>query len=278
MQQLQLHSQSKLATLAPLFLVLIIDAMGIGLVLPLLGPMFISHTSAFVSTNMSTGMRDLLYGTTLAMFCFFMFFGAPFLGDLSDHLGRKRVLLICLFGTAVGLVISAIGVDIKSVFLLIAGRGVTGFMCGSQALAQAAIVDISDDTNKTINLSLISLASCIGFVLGPIMSGLLTGPSLLQKYGLASPFWVGAVLALLNGVVLVFTFRETFFPKAVQRLHLTKGIKVFIAAFTNKSVRRLAIIYLVAELGFSLYFQLIPIYLVNAYGATSVQISHVMAF
>ena len=82
--------------MAPLFLVLVIDTMGIGLIFPVLSPLFMSKTSGIIPAHLSIGARDLLYGLTLASYAIFMFVGAPFLGDLSDHLGRKKVLLICL--------------------------------------------------------------------------------------------------------------------------------------------------------------------------------------
>ena len=273
-----INNKLKIYTLAPLFLVLIIDAMGIGLVLPLLGPLFISRTSGIVSVTMSIGMRNLLYGITLAIFCVFMFFGAPFLGDLSDHIGRKKVLLICLYGTAIGLAISALGVHINSLFLLIAGRAVAGFMCGSQALAQAAIVDISTEDDKATNLALIAFASCFGFVLGPIMAGLLSDENLWSGFGFATPFWAAGALALVNGTCLIFTFKETFFPKAIQRLKLTKGVEVFISAFTNKTIRKLAAIFLIAEMGWALYFQFLPLYLIAGFNYSTAQIGHIMAW
>ncbi len=272
------NTKLNISTFASLFLVLIIDSMGIGLVLPLLGPLFISRTAGFVSFTMPLAERDLLYGVTLAIFCVFMFFGAPFLGDLSDHIGRKKVLLFCLFGTALGLVISALGINFNSVFLLIAGRAIAGFMAGSQALAQAAIVDISTEQNKTTNLSLITFASCFGFVLGPIMSGLVSDPHLWSGFGFATPFWLATGLAILNGSCLLLTFRETFYPKAKQRLRLTKGATIFISAITDKLVRKLAIIWLLAESGFALYFQILPLYLISAYQYSTSEISYLMSW
>ncbi len=272
------NKKTQIYTFTALFLVLIIDAMGIGLVLPLIGPLFISRTSAFVAFNMSIPVRDILYGVTMASFTAFMFFGAPFLGDLSDHMGRKKVLLMCLFGTALGLVISAIGIDFDSITLLIAGRAVAGFMAGSQALAQAAIVDISDKNNKAKNLSLISLASCLGFVMGPILAGVTSNKALWSGFSFATPFWIAAALATINGLALLWTFRETFHPKPKQRIKLTRGAEVFISAFTNKLVRKLALIYLIAEIGWALYFQFVPLLLINAYQYSVAQISHFMAW
>ncbi len=285
------NNKTNIYVLAPLFLVLIIDAMGVGLILPLLGPLFAGRTGGIVSVTMSVGMRDLLYGITLSVFCIFMFFGAPFLGDLSDHIGRKKVLLLCLFGVAFGLAVSALGIQINSLFLLIAGRAIAGFMAGSNALAQAAIVDISTEDNKAINLSLISLANCIGFVLGPLIGGLLSDQHLWIKFGVATPFWASAGLAFLNGILLFVTFRETFKGQAGQILGsagqtqrsaptITKGVTIFISAFTakNKRIEKLAFVYLFSEMGWALYFQFLSLYLIGVFNYSAAKISHIMIF
>ena len=270
--------RNKFYTLIPLFIVLIIDTMGIALVLPLLGPIFTGKAAGFLPLHASTTIRDFWYGLTLAIFCIFMLFGAPFLGDLSDHVGRKKVLLICLFGTALGLAMSAIGVEAKSLLLLISGRAIAGFLCGSEAIAQATIVDISTKGNKAANLSLISLASCLGFVLGPALSGLVIHSGHPNWHLFAIPFWIAAGLALLNGSCLVFTLHETFKPKKTGKILLTKGIRIFVEAFTHKTVRKIATIFLIAELGWALYFQFIPLFLIGTYKYNTAQISHFMVW
>jgi MFS family permease len=263
---------------ASLFLVLIIDAMGMGLVLPLLGPLFMEPSSGLLYAGDTTVIRDIWYSLVVASFSFFMLFGAPFLGDLSDHLGRKKVLLLCLYGTAFGCFLSALGIIIRSLTLLIAGRAIAGFMCGSQSLAQAAIVDMSAASKKVVHLSLISFASCLGFILGPYMAGWLAAPSIVLYYGFTLPFIVAGLLAFANASALIFTFKETFFSKAERKMYLMKGWDIFISAFSNAKVRKLTVIYLLAETGWSLYFQFMPLHLINAFEYESVQIGHFMAY
>jgi len=100
-----------------------------------------------------------------------MFVGAPILGDLSDQIGRKKVLLICLLGTACGFFICAIGIKYAIVSVLIVGRGLGGLMAGCMPIAQAAIIDISTPENKLKNISSITLALCLGFAIGPMVGG-----------------------------------------------------------------------------------------------------------
>lgn len=271
-----MDTKFKITTFAILFLILIIDTMNLGLVFPLFGPLFASKASTMLSANTSDLVRDLWYGLAVAIFNIFMFFGAPFLGDLSDHIGRRKVLLICLFGTAISVLISAWGVMINSLFLFIGGRALAGFVSGSQSLAQAAIVDMSAPARKAINLSLITLSTCIGFTLGPLLGSVLTKTQFVSRFGFTLPFLVAALLAFVNAVCLMMTFKETFYPGLVQRLRLSRGIEIFISAFTNQSIRVLSLLYLMAEFSWALYFQSLPLFLVRKYAYNSTEIGHLL--
>ncbi|ATN85195.1 hypothetical protein AYO29_01045 [Coxiella burnetii str. Schperling] len=99
------------------------------------------------------------------MICWF--FGAAILGDLSDTVGRKKALLVCLIGSFLGYLLSAFAVGIHSLTFLILGRVIAGFTAGSQPIAQAAIVDVSSEAHKARNIGLILLAISLGLSSGP---------------------------------------------------------------------------------------------------------------
>lgn len=273
---MKLTNSLKIWTVTSLTLVLIIDSIGVGLVFPLLGPLFFSQSS--IVSHISLALREFYYGITLAIFPVFMFFGAPFWGDLSDKIGRKTVLLICLFGTAFGLAISALGIHFGIVAIILFGRAFTGYLAGSQSLAQAAIVDISNPQEKAANLSLISLAGCIGFTCGPLLGGVFSKLFLNSTLGFELPFWSAGLLALINGCLLLLVFKETFHPVETSRTTLTKGLIIFIAAINNKIIRKLTIIYLLAESGWALYFSALPIRLMTTFGYSTRQISYLLSF
>src|SRR5579864_9256292 len=83
---------------APLFLVIAIDSMGLGILFPILSAMLISHASHFLPGSTSDFSRELLYGVTIGIYMIAWFFGSAMLGDLSDIMGRKKSLMICLIG------------------------------------------------------------------------------------------------------------------------------------------------------------------------------------
>src|SRR5262245_35146951 len=101
---------SQFYSLIGLFIVILIDTMGFGIIFPVISPLFLNTSSTMVPTNTSLSFRDLYYGLTLGIFSVFMFFAGPILGDLSDQLGRKKVILFCLFGSAISSVICALGI------------------------------------------------------------------------------------------------------------------------------------------------------------------------
>src|SRR5580658_5552191 len=93
---------NKFMILAPLFLVLVIDTMGAGIIFPILSPLFMTPSESILPLATSENMRQFWYGATLTSWALLMFIGAPFLGDLSDRIGRKKVLVLCLVGDALG--------------------------------------------------------------------------------------------------------------------------------------------------------------------------------
>lgn len=270
--------QSNAWVLAPLFLVLVIDTMGFGVIFPILGPMFLGHSNHFLPADTSQVVRQLFYGGSLLAFSLTMFFGATFLGDLSDKIGRKKVLLICLSGTAISLLISAVGIEVRSVAVFMLGRLCAGFCAGSQPIAQAAIADISTEANKAVNLGFIIFANCLGFIIGPIFGGYFADASLSSWFGYQTPFFAAAILAAINAMGIMVTLRETYAVDASKKLHLLKGLTVFVSAFKHPKVRLLSVVMLLFECGWSVYFMFVSLFLVNVYHYNSIKIGHFMAY
>jgi MFS family permease len=268
----------KVITLLPLFLVIIIDTMGFGLIVPVLSPLFMAKDGGILPATTSVAVRDFLFGLSLAGFTATMLLGAPFLGDLSDYIGRKKVLIISLLGTAVSLAISGLGIIIHSVTLILVGRCCAGFAAGSQPIAQAVIADISSEKNKAIYMGLLGFASCLGFIIGPIIGGYFSNPNLVSWFNYSTPFFLAACFAFLNAVSVLVTFKETYFPKTKAKLQLLKGLMVFISAFTHKNIRRLATVFLLYQTGFAVYLTFVSIFIVQAFHYSTIGVGHFMTY
>lgn len=272
-----MFKKSDLSAIVPLFLVLFIDAIGLGIIFPILNPLYLSQDGILPHAT-SVEMRNFLYGLTLCMFPIAMFFGTPIFGDLSDQIGRKKILLICLVGVGVSYIFSGVAVALKSVTLLLASRFVAGIFAGSQATAQAAAVDVSAKDKKAENISWILLPASLGFIAGPIVGGIFSDSAIESWFSYSTPLFIAGILAILNAIFLYFGFHETHITKGKVVIKFSRAIEVFAAAFRQKSIRTLSIVFLVFELAWSLYFQAISLYLVESYGYSASFIGGFMSF
>ena len=121
---------SKLALLV-LMLIVIIEVMGLGLVLPILPGLFIAKSSPILGLTTGINLRHFFYGLYLSVFPIGMFFGTPFLGELSDKFGRKKILLLCLLAVALCYFFSVVAIHIHSLTIFLLVRIFSGFFARS---------------------------------------------------------------------------------------------------------------------------------------------------
>ncbi|OGT30200.1 MAG: hypothetical protein A3E87_00475 [Gammaproteobacteria bacterium RIFCSPHIGHO2_12_FULL_35_23] len=262
-----------LLAVAPLFLVLAIDSMGLGIIFPILSSMIIDPRSVFLAASTSTFQREFLYGLIIGIYMIAWFFGAAILGDLSDIIGRKKSLLICLLGACIGYFISGIAFYLHSVSILLLGRIIAGFTAGSQPIAQAAIIDVSTEENKARNIGYILLAVSLGFVLGPLAGGILSTNSFASWFNYATPMFFAALFSLFNAVLLLLFFSETFVITRMIQVRLHYAIQIFIEAFQHKGIRWLSLVLLIFISGWGEYFGFISQFLLRRYQYSSLEIS-----
>src|SRR3990167_6892683 len=269
----KLSHPSFIVAAGPLLLVLFIDGMGLGLVFPILNAMIMDPASHLIATHLSMNARNLIFVATIGVFMLCWFFGAAYLGDLSDQIGRKKSLLICLGGSFLGYFLSALSIWANSFSLLVLGRMIAGFTAGSQPIAQAAIVDISTAEHKARNIGWILFAISMGFVFGPLLGGVLSDPALFSGFSYATPFVFASFISLLNALLLQLFFHETFYPKVKKKLKLHGAIEVLISAFRHEKVRELSYIFLVMVFGWSSFYTFISMFLFKAYQFSTLHIS-----
>jgi MFS transporter, DHA1 family, tetracycline resistance protein len=260
--------QTLFKKLMPLLLVLFIDSMGMGLFFPVLSSLIIDPSLHFLKGDYSIEKRQFLYGVIISVYMFCWFFGAAILGDVSDFIGRKKSLLICLGGAVLGYVTAGLSIAMHSITLMVIGRVIAGFTAGSQAIAQAAIVDISDAGNKSRNMSWMVLTLSVGFLMGPILGGILSSSQLVSWFNYTIPMYFAAFISLVNIILLSYLFNETFIPTKNFFLNWLRAIEVFISAFKHRRVRNLSIVLLFMEIA---YFSFIVTFLVNLFHFTALQ-------
>ena len=272
------QNTSQTMVLLPLFMVILLDVAGIILVLPVLTPLILQTNGSIVPAGTSLLVRDFLYGFSLALFPLFMFFSTPILGDLSDKFGRKKILLLCLLGSAASYAIAGMGIVLNSLTIFLISRALAGLAAGTQPIATAAIIDVSTAANKTKLLSWVVFTSSLGLILGPMLGGFTAEKNIVSWFGYDTPFWIAAGVCLLNALFLFYSFKETSTPAVKHAIQLTKGFSLFIAAFAEKKFRLLSLLYFCFILAWSLYYQTINWFFMEKYNYSVLKLGLFVAF
>lgn len=267
-----------LLSLAPLFFVIMLDTMGIGLIIPVAGPLFMAQSGGVLWPDASLATRNILYGVALGIFSLTMLIGAPLLGDLSDILGRKKVLIIGLLVSCVAYFIGAIGINFHMVSILILSRFISGFSAGSQPIAQAAIADVSNPNKKAVNMALMTFMACLGFIAGPIIGGYFANSHILPWFTFATPFYVATILAFVNAVAVILFFKETYVPQRKNAFDYRKGLLKLVLAFKDTRVKKLLQVLLLLQTGFAIFFMYISLYLTRLFHFSTTAIGHYLAY
>ncbi|NEB79068.1 MFS transporter [Streptomyces sp. SID14478] len=252
--------KSGLASLIPLYFIILIDNLSVSLIIPVLIPISYDADIGIMSTG-SSSTRDLFYGIAIGSYSLAMFFGAPLLGSLSDHFRRKKTLMLCLLGLALSYALTIWGLASQDVVLFVAARVVGGLFSGSLPVAQAAILDVTPKERRVNSIGLIMFCVSTGYVVGPLIGGYLSDSTLVSWFSLKTPFVFVAAITLLNLLVLLVSFREAPAPRPAGRMTFPNPVKHLLESFTFPGVRLLCSALLLMSLGWTAFFQFIGLYL-----------------
>jgi DHA1 family tetracycline resistance protein-like MFS transporter len=185
------------ASIAFIFVTATLDMIGMGIVIPNL-----PHIMRRFLTDPSE--VSLYYGYFISVFSLLQFLASPLLGALSDRFGRRPILLGSVLAAGVDYILMAFAPTLPILFL---GRVISGACSGGFTVAMAYIADISTDENRAKNFGLIGAAFGLGFIIGPVLGGL------LGDFGPQYPFLCAAALNLVNFAFGLFVLPESFPPE-----------------------------------------------------------------
>jgi len=187
-------ASNRSAAIGFIFITLLIDVTGIGLIIPVVPGLIEQLIHGTVSdASRYSGWLAFAYASMQFLF-------APLLGNLSDKYGRRPVLLLSLLGLGIDYIFLALAPSIAWLFV---GRIIAGFAGASFTTATAYIADISTPANRAQNFGMVGAAFGVGFILGPVIGGL------LGEFGVRVPFMVAAVLSLINCLYGYFVLPES---------------------------------------------------------------------
>lgn len=180
-----------------IFITVLIDVIGIGIIIPVLPGLIaeLTHTNLSEASSYS-GILGFAYAGM-------QFICSPVLGALSDKFGRRPVLLLSLLGLGIDYVFMALAPAISWLFI---GRIFAGICGASFTTASAYIADVSSPEKRAQNFGLIGAAFGLGFIIGPVIGGI------CSHWGDRIPFWVAAGFSLLN-----FLYGLIVLPESLDR-------------------------------------------------------------
>lgn len=200
---------STIKPLLPVYLAVVLDLVGFGIVIPLL---------TFYAEEYGAGPVEVTL--LMAVYSFAQFLMAPVWGSLSDRFGRRPIMLfsigmatVCLAGFAWA----------ESLLMLFLFRTLHGAATANISTAQACVADVTTPANRAMGMGMIGAAFGFGFTIGPFIGGE------MSVYGLAAPIWLAAGLSLFNWVIALFWLKETQKPtteRHVRSIHPRAFIQV----------------------------------------------------
>ncbi|MBI5464208.1 MAG: MFS transporter [Ignavibacteriales bacterium] len=209
----------------------LVDVLGFGIVIPIL-PFYVKEF----------GASPLTITLMFSAFSFFSFLSAPFLGALSDRMGRRPVMIASICSTSLGWFVFAGATSIPFLFL---GRIIDGAAAGNFTTAQSYLVDLSkDEKERTANLGVIGAVFGIGFMLGPILGGV------LSKVSHAFPFWIAGGMAALNATLAFFFLPESHHHRSGQAPMNFNPMQPLVRAAADVTLRPLYISWFIFAMAF----------------------------
>ena len=270
-------------SLLTIFIIVFIDLLGFGLILPLL-PFYAEQYGASAT----------LTGFLVASYAAAQFLGAPILGRLSDRFGRRPILVISLFGTFAGFLMlgfaPALGTALAgwvspgsaqlasalTLAIMFASRALDGLTGGNISVAQAYITDVTDVSNRARGLGLIGAAFGLGFIIGPAAGGT------LSTFGFSVPAFAAAGLSLLNLLAVAAWLPESLTAKRREALAsqakppFTLG--AMIGALRRPRVGPLLHIRVFFGLASSMFQTIFALYAQQRLGLTAQSTGYVLAY
>ncbi len=219
-----------------LFLIVFVDLVGFGLVIPLL---------PFYAVRYGASPQEVTL--LLAVYSLMQLFTAPLWGRLSDRVGRRPVLMTSMIASALAYLWLGAA---DALWMLFAARALAGACAGNIAAAQAYIADTTTPENRAKGMGLIGAAFGLGFIFGPALGGFLAGNDPATA-NLQTPAWVAAGLSLVALCGVLFLLRESLSPDERGQAQPPSRIGAILGALRRPVLSRLILVFFLVILAFA---------------------------
>ncbi len=238
--------------LLPILGITFIDILGFSILIPLM-PYFVKHF----------GAPDIVVGGLFGVFAFCQFIAGPLWGNVSDRIGRKRVLIVSQIGATIGWTMLAFAPTIAWVFV---ARIIEGFSGGNLSVTQAYVSDLVEPDKRARAFGYVGAAFSAGLIFGPASGGYL-----VQRYGFTTPFLLAAGLQAITLLLTILVLPEsrTHDPEAVPA-----SLRDIPRAFTIRGVAPVMWQKLIFALGIYGWFGAFTLVLQKQFGFTATGTSY----
>lgn len=245
------------SALAILFVIVFVDLLGFGMVIPVM-PLYAERL----------GASDAWVGLLAAGYSLMQFVFAPIWGRLSDRIGRRPVLLVSIAMTALAFAMYGAA---STFAVLLASRLFAGAATANIAIARAFVADVTPPEGRAKGMGLIGAAFGLGFVLGPVLGGL------LSQRSLSLPPYAAAALAAVNGIAALFVLPEPE-EHTVREEARRSRFAAFFAEMRHAGIRRLIWIYGLSVLAFSAMESTYSLLVTKRYGLDLTHANYLFAY
>lgn len=259
------RKKSKLSLLS-IFFTFFVDNLCWSIVFPLFAPYFLDVDNVLFSHETSEATRTTILGFFLMAFSLGQFLGAPLLGEYADRSGRKKALAVSVLCAFVGLGITAWSMGARVLWLLFAGRLVTGLFASNMSICLAAVSDLSaTESAKVKNFGWLSVTAGLSFILGAFLGGKLSDSEISSFFSPNFPLWVATILTALNLLFVCFGFKETSTIDRSVNFDLFECFRNIKEALQTEKIKRIYFIYFLFLFIWTILFQFIPVLVVHSF-------------
>lgn len=270
-------------TLFAVLLAVFIDLLSYGILVPVVPQLLANPASPYymLPPGFTVQQGYILLGFLIAALPLILFFATPILGQYSDIYGRRKILTLALAGTAVSFSFFAVGVAMKSLTILFASRVAGGIFGGNISVAQAAIADVTPPRERAKNFGLIGAAYGLGFILGPVIGGILSDGHVAHWFNATTPFWFAAALSAANAFILFKAMKETKPVDDVGHRHKiswSESISHIVRAYNLKSLRGIFAANFLFQAGITFFATFFTVFLIDKFKMDQSAIGYYIGF
>lgn len=232
-----------------------LDHFSLNLIMPALVFVFFDSASSLFSPDTTQATRTYWYGIVTSLPYFAAMLATPLLSGLSDRFGRKIIIMIAALGALCFAVCAGLSILTGMMAIMLVGKFTGGLCARSEPTALAAMMDLSEPSERVINVGYLQVVISLGAFIGPIVGGYMTH-LYFPTLNFSAPFWFAAFIAILAFLAAKFLFKESHAPLKIKP---AKGsLTDFWKQLKVSEIKKLALILILFQIAWSAYYQFFP--------------------